>query len=378
MQKLRIFHCADLHLGMRFQRYPEGLAEARFASLEAMVATANSEGCDLFVVAGDLFDTLQVPKKDIARAAKILSRFEKLVCVLPGNHDFHAGAADDFWKAFESGESERLLLLSEGRAYPLKSYGLDAVIYAAPCSSKYSKTHALAWLAKESRPEARFHIGLAHGSFEGLSPDMQGDYFPMKKADLDRFELDLWMLGHIHVQFPPRAPGAQDRIFYSGTHEPDGFDCRHEGKAWLLELGPDKAIQAKSLSTGKFRFIDETVELHSLSALEDFSKKFSDTEAVRTLLKLRMEGSLGKEEHEGFGAALEQIKKRFFFLKADFSGLSVRLEPGDIDRSFAKESFPHRLLSSLASSPGDREALQAAYELICELEEEKTSAKGRS
>ena len=92
------------------------------------------------------------------------------------------------------------------------------------------------------------------------------------------------------------------------------------------------------------------------------------------------DGGMGARQvaYKGFGAALEQIKKRFFFLKADFSGLSVRLEPGDIDRSFAKESFPHRLLSSLASSPGDREALQAAYELICELEEEKTSAKGRS
>ena len=378
MQKLRIFHCADLHLGLRFTRYPDGLAEARFSSLERMVETANREDCDLFVVAGDLFDHLQVAKRDVVRAAKILSRFQKLVCVLPGNHDFHAGAgADDFWKSFES-DGGRLLLLEEGRAYSLKEYGLDAVVYAAPCTSKYSKTHALEWLGKKERPEGLFHVGIAHGSFEGLSPDMQGDYFPMKKADLDRCELDLWLLGHIHVQFPPRSPGQSDRIFYSGTHEPDGFDCRHEGKAWLLELSADKSLKARSLSTGHYRFRDEEVELHSLAALEEFSRRFPDEEAARTLLKLKLQGALGREEHEGFGAALDALKKRFFFLKADFSRLSVKLAPEDIDRAFSKESFPHRLLSELAQDARDREALQAAFELIQEVSGEAGAAKGGS
>ena len=379
MEKIRIFHCADLHLGLRFSRYPEGLAEARFTSLERMVATANTERCDLFVVAGDLFDHLSVAKRDVARAAKILSGFEKVVCVLPGNHDFHSGAADDFWKSFEAGERGKLVLLEEGRSYSLKEHGLDAVIYAAPCTSKYSSTHALGWISsRKDRPEGLFQIGVAHGSFEGLSPDLQGDYFPMKKADLDRCELDLWLLGHIHVQFPPRTPGAHDRIFYSGTHEPDGFDCRHEGKAWLLELSRDKTLSAKSLSTGQFRFREEEVELHSLAALDELSRRFADGEAARTLLKLRLTGSLGREEHGSFGAALERLKKRFFFLKADFSQLSVRLAPEDIDRAFAQESFPHRLLTALAADPSDREALQVAFELVQETQQTQAAAEGRA
>ena len=110
MAKLRIFHCADLHLGLRFSRYPEGLGEARFTSLEKMVERANAEACDLFIVAGDLFDTLQVPKRDLLRAAKIISRFDRVACVLPGNHDFHSGESDDFWKHFELPEHGRLFL----------------------------------------------------------------------------------------------------------------------------------------------------------------------------------------------------------------------------------------------------------------------------
>jgi DNA repair protein SbcD/Mre11 len=373
MSKLKIFHSADLHLGLRFSRYPEGLAEARFASLERMVEKANAEACDLFVVAGDLFDTLQVARKDIARAAKILARFEKVACVLPGNHDFYSGQSedaqsDDFWRHFELPDHGRLLLLKEGRAYPLASFGIDAVVYSAPCRSKYSKTHALDWLAGTLKWEAKYHVGVAHGSFEGLSPDMQGDYFPMKKAELDRCQLDLWLLGHIHVQFPPRSPGQSDRIFYSGTHEPDGFDCRHEGKAWLLELSEDKSLAARSLSTGHYRFREEEVELHSLGALEAFSSKFSDDEARRTLIKLKVSGSLRREEHDLFGDAFEKMRARFFFVKADLEALGVRLSPEDIDRAYPKESFPHRLLTELAAHETDREALQAAFDLMRELE----------
>ncbi len=372
--RLKIFHCADLHLGLRFSRYPDELAEAlreaRFSTLEKMVEVANAEACDLFVVAGDLFDTLKVPARDVLRAAKILARFDRVTAVLPGNHDFHAGAGDDFWQNFERPEHGRFLLLSEPRAYPLRDFGIDAVLYAAPCGAKYSSTHGVGWLEGAERPEAKFHVGVAHGSFEGLSPDLQGNYFPMKAADLERCRLDLWLLGHIHVPYPPK-PGAADRIYYSGTHEPDGFDCRHEGRSWILELGEEKSVRAQSISTGRFRFREEELTLRSLGELEAFTRRFPEGEAKHTLLKLSLRGALAKTEHERFGAELSALQKRFFFVKADFAGVGVRLSPSDIDREFTAESFPHRLLTALSQREDDQEALQAAYELLREVREAK-------
>lgn len=366
---LKIFHCADLHLGLRFSRYPDDLAEqlreARFATLEKMVERANQSACDLFVIAGDLFDTLKVPVRDVARAAKIISRFDRVALILPGNHDFHAGASDDFWKNFERPDHGRFLLLSEPKAYELNEFGVDAVVYAAPCGAKYSATHGVGWLEGAERPEAKFHLGLAHGSFEGLSPDLQGNYFPMKAADLQRCRLDLWLLGHIHVPYPAK-PGASDRIFYSGTHEPDGFDCRHEGRAWLLEIDTEKNVKAESISSGQFRFREEELSLRSLEELESFSRRFDDKSAARTLLKLTLRGALSREEHQRFGSMIAELQKRLFFLKADFSGVRVKLSPGEIDREFTAQSFPHRLLSHLSRSDADQEALQVAYELLQE------------
>ena len=82
-ESLKIFHCADLHVGLKFAKYPpaisERLRDARLATLEKMVERSNREACDLFVVAGDLFDTLKVSARDVNRAAKILARASESV-----------------------------------------------------------------------------------------------------------------------------------------------------------------------------------------------------------------------------------------------------------------------------------------------------------
>ena len=118
---MRIFHTADLHLGMKFARgyRPEvqvALVEARFETLVRMVETANREQCRLFVVAGDMFDNRQVAKRDVVRAAEALRAFEgRLVIVLPGNHDFIQAGDDTLWNWFREAAGERTLLLGEAR-----------------------------------------------------------------------------------------------------------------------------------------------------------------------------------------------------------------------------------------------------------------------
>jgi len=53
-----------------------------------MVEVAMQEKCDLLVIAGDLFDSVKVQKPVVRKAAEILRRFDGMVVVLPGNHDF--------------------------------------------------------------------------------------------------------------------------------------------------------------------------------------------------------------------------------------------------------------------------------------------------
>jgi DNA repair exonuclease SbcCD nuclease subunit len=101
---------------MKFARYPSiqnELINARYGTLEKMVEIANREKCDLFIIAGDLFDRVTVKPVEIKKAVDILNEFTgDLVLVLPGNHDFYTGDSS-LWKEFSKHAGDRVLVLNE-------------------------------------------------------------------------------------------------------------------------------------------------------------------------------------------------------------------------------------------------------------------------
>ncbi|MBW2059354.1 MAG: DNA repair exonuclease [Deltaproteobacteria bacterium] len=366
---MKIFLTSDAHLGMKFAGYPsvqEKLVEARFEALKRCIDIANERECELFVVGGDLFDRVSVAKGDIKRAADILGDFQgRLVAVLPGNHDFIADRPDGLWAIFKGFADNHVLVLESKKIYSLKPYDLDANLYAAPCETKHSGENNIGWIREvEKDKDVAFHIGIAHGSLEGLSPDFDRDYYPMTESELLSCGLDLWLMGHTHIPYPP-IPGPKSKVYYPGTPEPDGFDCGHEGKGLLIEISRDKEITANFLSTGAYRFYREEIEISSWKDAEEILTRYSDPEHRNTLLKLKVKGRLPEAEYEGLRVLREKLGKNLCFFHFDSTEVTIKITPDVIDREFTEGSFPYRLLKGLAEAL-DFEALQVAYELIQE------------
>ncbi len=290
----KIFLCSDFHLGMKFAGYPdaarERLVEARFQALERAVREAGERAADLFVVAGDLFDRVSVARRDVERAARTLAGFPgRLVAVLPGNHDFLSTDGEP-WRTFRDASGHSVLLLEEPRPYPLAQYDIAACLYPGPCTSKLSKKNAIGWVRAAVRPPGcGTAIGVAHGSVEGISPDLQGEYFPMTRAELREAGMEAWLLGHTHLRFP-QAPGSGERLFIPGTPEPDGFDCAHEGGAWLLTVGEDGSVSADPVRTGALRFLEVHADVRSPADLEALERKLSVPDAGSLLVRARLSG----------------------------------------------------------------------------------------
>ncbi len=404
---LRVFLTADLHLGMKFAQYPAAhaaLEEERFLCLERMVAAAGESRCDLFVIAGDLFHRVSMTKRDTERAARALRAFPgKCVAVLPGNHDYYS-SDDELWPRFRDASGDSVLFLDQQRPYPLRDYEIDACVYPGPCLSIHSAASAVGWVRGAAREAAfRHHIGIAHGSLEGVSPDFTESYFPMKVADLLSSGMDAWLLGHTHVRYPA-LPSRQDRIYYPGTPAPDGFDCTHAGSAWLIELGDNREVSAQPLSTGAIRFEDRTLEVkgaEDLAALEEAggpagaaqSAGYGSTRsgntpyggaiqsagyggaiqsagyggaADKTLLRLRLKGRVTREILSSIGPFRARMAERLMHLELRTEDLREAITREAIDREYPVGSFPHALLSQLAEE-GEAEALQIAHELLQEL-----------
>jgi len=366
---LRILAAADLHLGMRFAQYPgpqAELAEARFGALEQLVAQANRADCRLLLIAGDLFDLLTLPQREIHRAADLLNGFQgEAAAVLPGNHDYSTGAAGSLWRNFRERAGGRVLLLDQPQVYDLRPYGLEARLYPAPCTSKHSRTHALGWLEtlRGRREEEGLRIGVAHGAVEGFSPDTQGVYYPMRRAELEAAGLDFWVVGHTHRPHPEAATSTGETLFIPGTPEPDGFDCRHTGGAWLLSVDGQRQVQARRLATGTYRFRRETVEL--TGDTEQALTRFQTPEYARTLLRLSLTGLVTAEVLRDVRAEVERLGRTLPWVQADESGLAERIDAERVEAEFVRGSFSYLLLQRLLSA-GETEALQLAYALLRE------------
>lgn len=359
---LSILLTADLHLGMKFAHLPEiqtELADARFRCLDRLVAMAHERRVDLLIVAGDLFDRISVSKKDIERAAALLSDFQGALCaVLPGNHDY-LSPDDELWRRFQDAAGS-VLLLREARPYPLAEYGLDACLYPGPCASKHSRSNAVGWVKGAEKPRASYALGVAHGSLEGISPDFKADYFPMRERELLEAGLDLWLLGHTHIRYPDK-PGRTDRIFCAGTPEPDGFDCGHEGFAWVLTLGEKDVCSASALSTGAFRFVREEAVIAGEEDLGSLEKRHAGGRIE--ILKVSLHGRLPPEAFPELEKSRVRLASVVKHLQWDATGVREEVSRETIDREYPAGSFPHRLLSALADKE-DTLGLETAYDLL--------------
>jgi len=367
---LRVFLTSDLHLGMKFAGYPDAaraaLVEARFTCLDRVVAAANAARSDLLVVAGDLFETVSVARREVLRAAKSLGAFRgRLVAVMPGNHDY-ISSSDKLWTGFKDAAGDIVLLLDSPRPYPLAGYDLDACLYPGPCTAKHSASNAIGWVRTAARDRGtRHHIGVAHGSLEGFSLDKEGRYHPMRPQELTDAGVALWLVGHTHKPFPEK-PGTRDTIFCAGTPEPDGFDCTHEGSAWSLEVTEKGIVTAESVRTGLLRFLDEGREVRTRADLERLEREHLVEGADRTLLRLRLSGRAPREVIAEIGALRARLSGVFLSMDLRAEELREEITAEAIDREYPAGSFPHMLLSALAGD-NDQEALQIAHELLQEM-----------
>lgn len=390
---------------MRFKDYQERdtLITARFEAVDRVVSIANARECDLLVVAGDLFDRVAIKKVDVGRVAASLGAFAgRAVLVLPGNHDYiHTDST--LWRDFRDAASDHTHVLAERQPHDLRDTGLDAIVYPAPCDAKHSRSNRIDWVAeavsrRSSDPadDRRVrHIGIAHGSIEGVSPDFGGKYFPMTRAELESAGVDLWLTGHSHITWPA-VPDARSAVLNPGTPEPDGFDCDHEGHAFFIELpqagtgatpegeppqagtgatpapadvhgatdaGPGVRPRIEVVGTGKCRFRHETLDIRSADDPPALLAKLTRKDLSHTVLRLTARGRVDEEGFEAFREVTATLREQVLELDLRTEELEEAIDRERILREYSEQSFAARLLLSFLEER-DSAALEEAWELL--------------
>jgi len=366
---IRIIHAADQHIGMKFNSYPESvrrqLIEERFLALQGIVELANEKKAQILALAGDLFDSTTAKLADIRRVCALLASFAgEAVWIIPGNHDFYQADEDSLWYKFKKEKKEKVHVFDEYKAYGFDIEGRELVVYPCACRSKHSANSVIVWVKHEPKDPGNLHIGLAHGNVEGLGLDKEGNYFNMTREELASAGLDLWLLGHIHVPFPSQASVATNPgLFMAATHTPDGWDRKHPGYCWSIEIDESKKVKAERIETGNIRFCDWSRELNSSSDIESLKSEMNALNHERTLVKLELTGRLGRAEKEEL--TQEMVKWKEQLLCFEIIDLTKDLiDEAYINLNYPQHSLPHKLLSALYKEDPNGIALQLASQLI--------------
>jgi DNA repair exonuclease SbcCD nuclease subunit len=268
---LRLVHIADVHLGARHADLGDAAAAQRdrqFAAFVAAVDLALAEKVDLFLIAGDLFDSNTQPRRSVERVAAQLARLReaKIRSVLiPGTHDVYDRAS--IYRAYDlpalagsRPDEDWVTVLTPDHPH-VHLAACDVVVHGRVFATKRAPHGALAGFDATTDERATWRIGMVHGAL-AIPGRTDGDEVTFTREEIAASGLDYLALGHWHSAQQGTSGGTT--YAYSGAPEPVAVDQDRAGKALLVTLSEDgtrHVVTVEDRTVGRTRF--EALELAS-------------------------------------------------------------------------------------------------------------------
>lgn len=267
---LRIIHTADVHLGARHDdlgKQASAQRERQFAAFTAAIDLALAEKVDVFLIAGDLFDSNVQPRRSVERVAAQLKRLadSKIrTVIIPGTHDCYDRAS--IYRAYDlkalAGslpDDDLVTVLSPDRP-SVHLAACDVIVHGPVFATKKAPHSPLRDLVGQpGDPPATWRIGMVHGSI-AIPGKTERDDVVFTTDEIAATGFDYLALGHWHSSQQARAGGVT--YGYAGAPEPVALDQDRAGKVLLVELEESagrRLVTVQERQVGATRF--EKVEL---------------------------------------------------------------------------------------------------------------------
>jgi exonuclease SbcD len=296
---LRIIHTADVHLGARHDDLGEQAAaqrERQFAAFKAAVDLALSEKVDLFLIAGDLFDSNVQPRRSVERVAaelKLLVESKIRTVVIPGTHDCYDRAS--VYRAYDlaamagSAPGDTLVTVLDPDHPSIHLPALDAIVHGRVFPTKRAPHSPLRELVRvvggpeAGTPNATWQIGMVHGSI-AIPGKTDGDEVVISTAEIAASGLDYLALGHWHSAKSGKAGPVT--YAYAGAPEAVALDQDRAGKVLLVTLDANAAgrsVSVEERAVGRTRFEKVDIDASTVAgqpALVDMLAARADPDLV--------------------------------------------------------------------------------------------------
>ncbi len=272
---LRLLHTADVHLGARHADLGDAAAaqrERQFDAFRAAVDLAIAEKVDLFLVAGDLFDSNVQPKRSVERVAAELARLAQArirSVLVPGTHDVYDRAS--VYRAYDLAAlagvrpaEEMVTVLTPDHPW-IHLAALDAIVHGPCFPTKRAPYSPLHDLAAVETPPATWHVGVLHSSV-AIPGRTDHDEVVVTVEEIAASGLDYLALGHWHSAQVAKTKGVT--YAYAGAPEPVAVDQDKAGKVLLVTLDDSTGQHVVSVEqrvVGKTRFERREVDAATIA-----------------------------------------------------------------------------------------------------------------
>lgn len=313
MEKIKILHTADIHIGAAESFLGAAADARRFETLitfEKIIDLAKTEAVDLIAIAGDLFDSNTVEERLITAV------LTKIADVTPIKVVFSAGNHDPL-----SAESPFL-----NRSLPQNLYVLglrDECITFPDINTKvYGRSFEHNCLAGEESFSLKadndfINIMVQHGE---LKSDLNSDYNAITPKFVKNSGMDYIALGHVHKRTEiGRIDGTS--FAYCGCPEGQGFDELDEKGIYIGEIGKNYC-DLKFTPISKRLHIEEKVDVSNCKdnseiaakALKQLKNAYGEG-YKENLYKIELTGAIAEETEIITTEILSRLKDELYFVK---------------------------------------------------------------
>jgi exonuclease SbcD len=274
---LRLIHTADVHLGARHDDLGEQAAaqrERQFAAFKAAVDLALGEKVDLFLVAGDLFDSNVQPRRSVERVAAELKRLAAArirAVIIPGTHDVYDRAS--IYRAYDlpgmagNRPTDDLVTVLEPDHPAIHLAACDVVVFGPVFATKRAPHSPLQGLdASLDQIAATWRVGMVHGSI-AIPGKTDRDEVVITTEEIAATKLDYLALGHWHSAQTGRAGTVT--YAYPGAPEAVALDQDRAGKVLLVELNERngaRTVKVEERQVGRTRFEKREVDASTIAS----------------------------------------------------------------------------------------------------------------
>ena len=342
---LKLLHTGDVHIGAKFLRLGEKAATQRERIRQAFARTideAIERKVHVVLIAGDLFDNVHPSESSILFVKKELRRLEKVgiwTIIIPGTHDrLESGSV--FQTTDFSGS--KIHIFNKTGAADFVVDEIDATFYANTNVSNKSTKSPLTRLEKSSN--TRYHIALAHGSYQIPSKSSTDDY-PIIDDDISNTKMNYIALAHWHKAAEYSVGNVV--TWYCGSPELVAMDQSDSGSVLYVEL-EDSEVKVEKVSVGQTNLQNLKIDLSNIKTYEELESCISKEADMSLILRIALTGIRDKSLSFDVNQLQDLMQEQFYFLEIkDDSILDISsMEASEYPDNFVLGQFIKRVQES--------------------------------